>query len=135
MCSWRKKLADQELAKNRLAGQRSQRTGAETVNSREQKETTNAIFSLCRKQAGCQAGQESETEGGLRIRGDTTAVAAPMIQEGWLLVGRAARTGQCWYWTFQANGPVRSVPLMVQNRVSKRSHLAIRSGGSPCLMR
>ncbi len=53
---------------------------------------------------------------------DTTAFAAPTVRNGVLFVGSAAgvvhsmnaKTG-CLYWTFQADGPVRSAPLVIEN--------------------
>ena len=54
--------------------------------------------------------------------GDITAFGASTIRSGTLFTGSAsgtvyainAKTG-CLYWTFQANGPVRSAPLIVEN--------------------
>ena len=54
--------------------------------------------------------------------GDITAFAAPTVRNGVLFVGSAAgvvhsmnaRTG-CLYWTFQADGPVRSAPLIIES--------------------
>ena len=54
--------------------------------------------------------------------GDITAFAAPTVWNGTLFVGSAAgvvhainaRTG-CLYWTFQADGPVRSAPLIAES--------------------
>lgn len=54
--------------------------------------------------------------------GDIIAFGAPTIRSGTLFTGSAsgtihainAKTG-CLYWTFQANGPVRSAPLIVEN--------------------
>jgi polyvinyl alcohol dehydrogenase (cytochrome) len=56
------------------------------------------------------------------FRGDIIAFGAPTIRSGTLFTGSAsgtvhamnAKTG-CLYWTFQANGPVRSAPLIVEN--------------------
>ena len=54
--------------------------------------------------------------------GDIIAFGAPTVQGDALFTGSAsgtvhainARTG-CLYWTFQANGPVRAAPLVVEN--------------------
>ena len=54
--------------------------------------------------------------------GDIIAFGAPTIRSGALFTGSAsgtvhalnAKTG-CLYWTFQADGPVRSAPLIVEN--------------------
>jgi polyvinyl alcohol dehydrogenase (cytochrome) len=54
--------------------------------------------------------------------GDVTAFGAPTVRNGVLFVGSAAgivhamsaKTG-CLYWTFQADGPVRSAPLIAES--------------------
>lgn len=59
--------------------------------------------------------------------GDITAFAAPTVRNGVLFVGSAAgvvhamnaRTG-CIYWTFQADGPVRSAPLIIESEGKPR---------------
>jgi putative pyrroloquinoline-quinone binding quinoprotein len=56
------------------------------------------------------------------FRGDIIAFGALTIRSGTLFTGSAsgtiyamnAKTG-CLYWTFQANGPVRSAPLIAEN--------------------
>ena len=54
--------------------------------------------------------------------GDIISFAAPTVRDGTLFVGSAsgiiyamnAKSG-CLYWTFQANGPVRSAPLIAES--------------------
>jgi polyvinyl alcohol dehydrogenase (cytochrome) len=56
------------------------------------------------------------------FRGDIIAFGAVTIRSGTLFTGSASGTiyamnakSGCLYWTFQANGPVRSAPLIVEN--------------------
>jgi polyvinyl alcohol dehydrogenase (cytochrome) len=81
-----------------------------------------------RLQTAEHAGLTAEKVGRLKLKwalgfpGDVTAFGAPTIVNGTLFVGSAggavyavdAKTG-CIHWVFQANGPVRSATLPVQN--------------------
>jgi hypothetical protein len=109
------------------------RTATEIVSLREREITArrdkDALQPLPRR-PGCQASEETEMEGGLRIRGDATAFAPPMIPGG-RQPRRTVRAmnpkSGCSYWTFQANGPMQSAP-----RVSNARVWRCRPGGSPC---
>ncbi len=86
-------------------------------------DATNARF-----QTGGFAGLTTSDLGRLTLKwafafqGDIMAVAAPTVHDGTLFVGSAggsvhaidAGTG-CLYWVFQANGPVRSAPVVADD--------------------
>jgi polyvinyl alcohol dehydrogenase (cytochrome) len=97
--------------------------------------------SNARFQSAQQAGLDANQVRNLRLKwafgfeGDITAFAAPTIQNGTLFVGSASGTvhamnpkSGCLYWTFQANGPIRSAPLVVKDGVKQVILLADQVG-------
>jgi polyvinyl alcohol dehydrogenase (cytochrome) len=85
-------------------------------------------FSNTRFQRAEAAGLTASQVSNLKLKwafgfpGDIIAFGAPTVQGETLFTGSAsgtvhavnAKTG-CLYWTFQANGPVRAAPLVVEN--------------------